>query len=167
MSQDVSLRDYFEKRLDDLDKAIKIALEGQNKASTLALDAQNKATEVAYQTMDKRLQSMNEFRETLRDQASKFTTREEQGLIVSRIEQDIKNLQVTRSEMVTQTTYLATLKDIQKQVEDLKLSRANLEGKATQESVNAVSGKAQFGIILAVVSTALAVFNFISRITGN
>lgn len=41
------------------------------------LAAMDKALEMAHDTMETRLTGMNEFRETLRDQASKFITRNE------------------------------------------------------------------------------------------
>ena len=45
-------------------------------------------TEQARQTMDKRLEGMNEFRQTLSDQAGKFVTRTELDLILDRIKSD-------------------------------------------------------------------------------
>lgn len=52
---DISLRDYFDSQIKDVKSSIG----------------------VAYASMEKRLEGMNEFRDTLRDQASKFITREE------------------------------------------------------------------------------------------
>jgi hypothetical protein len=43
----------------------------------IRFEAINQATELARMAMEKRLDSMNEFRETLRDQSSKFVTRNE------------------------------------------------------------------------------------------
>lgn len=142
MAEDtITLREYLEAKLGDSDKAVSVALT----------------------TLDKRLESMNEFRDTLRDQAAKFIIRTEFELVVSRLEQDIKNLEAARALMVTVTTYNAAHSDLQKQVEELRLSKAVLEGKASQESVNQVSSRAQFGLLFGVIATVIAVINFASR----
>jgi hypothetical protein len=52
---EISLKEYVDEKFKDIEKA----------------------TEVAVNTLDKRLNSMNEFRDTLKDQASKFVIREE------------------------------------------------------------------------------------------
>jgi LPS O-antigen subunit length determinant protein (WzzB/FepE family) len=65
------------------------------------------ATELARAGMEKRLEGMNEFRDTLKDQASKFVTRDELNAQLDKIEALIKSLE---------------------------LSKAILEGKATQAS---------------------------------
>lgn len=52
---DVSLKEHFESRISALEKA----------------------TDVASSAMDKRLDGMNEFRDTLRDQAGRFVTQNE------------------------------------------------------------------------------------------
>lgn len=114
-SDSIGLKEYFEKRLED----------------------QEKATGIAYESMEKRLAGMNEFRDTLRDQAGRFIMRSELELIVDRLETDIKNLQ---------------------------LAKALLEGKASQESVNAVAARAQWGLMFGAIGTIIAVIGFISRI---
>ena len=50
----VTLREYFETRMQAIEKAV----------------------EVAYTSMDARLEGMNQFRDALRDQAAKFITRD-------------------------------------------------------------------------------------------
>jgi hypothetical protein len=79
--------------------------------------ALEKATDDARSQMEKRLDGMNEFRETLRDQAAKFVTRDELDLHMNKVDAVLKDLQTTRSELkgkaeqqtVTQTTILALL----------------------------------------------------------
>ena len=51
-----------------------------------------KSTELARLSMEKRLEGMNEFRDTLRDQASKFITRAELNVMVSKFDQEIARL---------------------------------------------------------------------------
>jgi len=60
----------------------------------LAID---KALNVASVTMDKRLDGMNEFRDTLRDQAARFITRDEVKKENERIETDLRFLRESRA----------------------------------------------------------------------
>ena len=99
----VTLKEYFECRLEDMEKA-RIS---------------------AYQSMEKRLEGMNEFRDALRDQASRF---------------------VTRDEMTTNTITLRS------DVKTLEISKANLEGKASMSSVYASYALATISIIISLIA---------------
>ena len=100
-NEKLSLRDYFESRI----------------------SAQDKALELARQGIDKRLESMNEFRAQLNQQASTFMTRE---------------------------YYDAKHETMQKQVDELMLSRAELQGKASQGSVVFAYGIGIVGVMIGV-----------------
>ena len=82
------------------------------------------ATELSRQAMEKRLEGMNEFRETLRDQASKFITRNELESAIEKITIELKSLNKA--------------KDI-------------LEGKASQNSVNLAILVAIISILVSIV----------------
>jgi len=69
----VSLRDYFDSRLSSVEKE----------------------TMLAKESMEKRLEGMNEFRDSLRDQSNKFITREEMRSLVL----DIQGLRESRAEL--------------------------------------------------------------------
>jgi 2-hydroxy-3-keto-5-methylthiopentenyl-1-phosphate phosphatase len=84
--------------------------------------------EQARQSMEKRLEGMNEFREAIKDQASKFPTRDEVCAIITPIERELK--------------ILNTFKDA-------------LEGKASQKDVTVAMVISGFGILLSVVSLVL------------
>lgn len=98
----VPLRDHFESRITSLEKA----------------------TMLAANTLEKRLEGMNEFRETLRDQATRFVTREEMDLRVGRNREAIEELR--------------TFKD-------------RLEGKASAQSVWIAYGFTLVSFVLAVI----------------
>lgn len=66
----VSLRDHFESRI--------VAVE--------------RATSIASVAMEKRLEGMNEFRDALKDQASKFVTRIELEACITKLQSDIREL---------------------------------------------------------------------------
>lgn len=93
----VSLREYVDLRFGQVEKEVLKA----ERAMTL------------------RLEGMNEFRDTLKDQASRFVTREETSLMLKPLEKaigehddEIRDLQLTRSELAgkaSQTTMTVTL----------------------------------------------------------
>lgn len=83
------------------------------------------SVKTAYASMEKRLESMNEFRDTLKDQASRF---------------------ITRSEMESKIDSLST------QVNDLRLSKATLDGKASQQAVTLSLIISFVGILIGIVS---------------
>lgn len=163
MADEVSLKEYINDKLTNLEKSVDARFKGVEATTKSALDAADRAVSKAEAATEKRFEGVNEFRATLSDQASKFIIRSEFDLVVDRLEQDIKNLVLTRGEMVPAKAYDAAHKDLQKQVEDLKLSRALLEGKASQESVQQVSNRAQLGILFGAIGTIIGVLGFITR----
>jgi len=72
MGDNISLREYVEVRLDEMGKAITIARD----------------------QMEKRLDSMNEFRQSLRDQNTLFVTKE----MHEKVEEDIRELRTFKDE---------------------------------------------------------------------
>lgn len=66
----IALKDYVDTRIESLCKAI----------------------DKAEETLNARLAGMNEFRETLRDQAGKFVTRDEVTLMLKPVCEDLRNL---------------------------------------------------------------------------
>ena len=99
----VSLKEHFEARIAALEKA----------------------TEVASGAMDRRLDGMNEFRDTLRDQASRFVTREELDIKIGVVVEAIS---------------------------ELKMYKAQMEGRASVSSVYVSYAIALLGIVLSVIS---------------
>lgn len=79
----VSLRDYVEKLFD---------------LNAKAIDKADKA-------MSDRLATMNEFRETLKDQAGKFVTRDEVQLMLKPICEDIRALRTTADKAEGKASY--------------------------------------------------------------
>jgi uncharacterized coiled-coil DUF342 family protein len=89
------------------------------------LMAAEKALDVANKSMNERLAGMNEFREQLKDQAGRFMTRIEHIPIEDKFAADIR---------------------------DLRESRAKLEGKADQSSVNFSMGIAIISVFISIIS---------------
>lgn len=91
------------------------------------LQAMEKATVLALQNLDKRLEGMNEFRAQLRDQTSTFATRSELQLYMKSVSKDIKILLE---------------------------SKAKIEGKASQNSVNVA-------LVFATIAALISIISFI------
>jgi hypothetical protein len=99
----VSLKEYLESRISAVEKSI----------------------EVANCAMQKRLEGMNEFRDTLKDQAARFVTRDEM---------DIK------------------LSSLNEQLKSLNYFKASLEGKASQTQANIILLISIVGLALSVAN---------------
>jgi hypothetical protein len=96
------------------------------------IQAVEKAAIQTASTLEKRLEGMNEFRAQLSHQAGTFLTRE---------------------------AYQIAHEQLQKQVDELRMSRAMLEGKASQNAV-------MFSIALAVAGLLLGVIMLILKVKG-
>jgi hypothetical protein len=105
-------------------------------ARLMAID---KATEVAYTMMDARLDSMNEIRNSLRDQGRTFVSKAEYTVAHDRLMDDVRSL---------------------------RESRALLEGKASTESVNKVGTTALTGIAIGVFGLIISVISLLLRLMG-
>ncbi|HOW77915.1 MAG TPA: hypothetical protein PK406_00555 [Verrucomicrobiota bacterium] len=95
----------------------------------LRLAAMEKALDLARKQLEQRLDAMNEFRAQLRDQNATFVTRTEYEIIVQQLRESVRSLE---------------------------LSRAELQGKASQESV----ARAQ---IMGVIGIVIGLLGILSR----
>jgi len=87
---------------------IELRFDAMREYFDLRFTSSDKAVSVATTSLEKRLEGMNEFRDALKDQASRFVTRDELTL---------------------------QLKQLAVEVDSLKISRAVMEGKASQSSM--------------------------------
>jgi hypothetical protein len=95
---------------------------------------QNRSINVARESMEKRLDSMNEFRATLKDQSAT---------------------------LVSLNTFNAWKDKTDSDIRELRDSKAKLEGKADQSQVNRVSGTAMFGLFIGGAGLAISLFSFL------
>ena len=128
----VSLRDYFEAKL----------------------EAVENATNLARIAMETRLQGMNEFRDSLRDQAAKFLPREEYEISRCQMVEELKGLRRDVTKYITREEYESSHLRVEKDVQYLRESKASLEGKASQ-------GAVYVAYILAVISMFIAAFSLL------
>jgi uncharacterized protein involved in exopolysaccharide biosynthesis len=111
----VSLRDY----IDTLDAA-------DRERTALQFDAMERAVEVAFAANTKRFEGVNELRAMAEDQAKRFASNADLGAFREKMEAELKNIRTSMSKDVD---------SLKESIESLKLSRATLEGKASQNSV--------------------------------
>ncbi len=119
---DVTLKEHLESRICNLEKTLNERFVAQEKATHNALVAN-----------EKRLDSMNEFRETLRDQTKSYVTKAESNVIIDTMCHRIKSLE-----------------DI---VKDIQISDAVLAGKASQSATN-------LALLIAIISLIISVAMF-------
>jgi hypothetical protein len=80
-------------------EALKELMEERDRRYQERFDASEKARENAYDSMQDRLESMNEFRTTLKDQAATFFTRTEHESYMKSVEVDLRLLRESRAEL--------------------------------------------------------------------
>jgi hypothetical protein len=108
---EISLRVHFDQRIDAIEKKVDDFIVFWREERSKALEhiqaravelekrvidraaAQERAIDKAEKAMGERLTGMNEFRETLRDQASKLATREQVELSVGALEKRIRDME--------------------------------------------------------------------------
>jgi hypothetical protein len=129
--ESVSLRDYFETVLRELKEQFREDVRDLKGSFDDKLEAQDKALELAQRIMDKRLDSMNEFREQLKNAEGSFMTR---------------------------SVYDARHELLQKQVDDLRLKGAEIDGKASQKQLQTTNLMATAALIMAVVAFVIDYF---------
>jgi hypothetical protein len=92
MSDEISLREYVDRRFDDQDKAVQTALTSAEKAVVAALAAAKEAVSKAETANDKRFDSVNEFRAQLADQTANLMPRTEYTVQHKAIEEKLADL---------------------------------------------------------------------------
>jgi hypothetical protein len=109
-----------------LKEYIETKIHALEKQMEIKFDSINKATQIAITNNEKRLEGMNEFREQLENQSSTFITRNEHEIINKQIVDDIRSL---------------------------RESRAELQGKASQNSVF-------IGYIISIVAIIISIITY-------
>lgn len=110
----VDIRDLFNAQIAQINILINANDKGYNQrfenlieATKAALASADRAVNKAEQASDKRFESVNEFRSALTDATNKNVLRTEFDLVVDRLEQDIKNLQLARTELIPRNEVIA------------------------------------------------------------
>jgi hypothetical protein len=72
-----TLKEHFDQRFRDQEKSVEAAVAASDKATSVAMTAEQRAVAKAEAASEKRFESVNEFRQTLTDQATTFMPRAE------------------------------------------------------------------------------------------
>jgi hypothetical protein len=91
----VSLKEYIDDRLCNLEKSIDMRFENVMTMTNAALAAADKATSKAETTANERFNKTNEFRETLADQQRTLMPRSEAELMIRSINEKVDALNLT------------------------------------------------------------------------
>ena len=189
--KEITLKDHFDDKLATIKQQFDEKFNGHRQIDdnrfsavedqlNIKISSLEKATTVAAGLMDKRLESMNEFRTQLKDQAATFVPRSEYDNQQHRLDEDVRLLRETRASAEVSSAMLekrlesmnefrTQLKDqagtfftrnehevymtsVDKDLRMLRESKATLEGKASQSSVNVALIISFVGIALALAS---------------
>ena len=143
---------YFRHTVVGLKEYVDMRFSESEKAKDNALHSIEIARREAQTAMEKRLESMNEFRNQLRDQASHFVSREEYSTGHKPIEEKLNS-------KVGVEEYRAFCNQVMATLEDYKINKAVL---ATKASMNVVIISWIFNVIV----LAVAVVSLILRAAG-
>jgi hypothetical protein len=120
----IDLRDYVDVKIDAMGATFQTRVEAVDTATRLAIDSVDKATSLAALQLEKRLEGMNEFRNALKDQ---------------------------NATMLSRTEYSSEHRNLSDRISALELSRAELQGKASQMSVNVATILSGLGLLISLV----------------
>ena len=131
--QQISVKEYVDQRIDALEKGV-----NSNRTESISikeyvdvrLKAISESTDLAAGLLNHRLESMNEFRAAMKDQSSLLLTKSEYQVRHDRVLAEIS---------------------------DLKESRAILQGKASQHSVNYAIAFAVLSLLVSIVLSLLRI----------
>jgi hypothetical protein len=113
------------------------------------------AIDKAERLMGDRLAGMNEFRDALKDQTKSLLPKSEHDAVSARQDEAIDRLQSNIPQLVTRNEHSEMMTRIEKQIRDLELSKALLEGKASQTSVNVSLAIGLIGLLIGIFSIVL------------
>ena len=93
----IALERYFNDRMEDCRTHCKSSFINFEKMMDIVIDAQDKALSTAKVEMDRRLESMNEFRSQLEKQAIEFVDKKEQKLIDKQQDDKIHRIEMQKA----------------------------------------------------------------------
>jgi hypothetical protein len=137
----VGLKDYVDSRL-----------EAEEKARMQNLDTVEKARRDAYIAMEKRLDGMNEFRDTLRDQSARFMTRDEYFTAHQSL---LNATHILENGKVGIDVFNGFHDETEKTLEDYKINKAVLATRASVSSLIYTNIFTGITLMVAIVSIIL------------
>jgi hypothetical protein len=119
----------LKEKIADVEKRGDEKLESAQKLNDAKFKHIEEDTAKALASNDKRLDGMNEFRNTLKDQSAKFATKDE-------LEPRLKQLEECRLTMMSKSDYEARHDTVLESLKRLEISKGIMDGKADQKTVD-------------------------------
>jgi hypothetical protein len=124
----VTLREFIEVQLQAQKEYFDVQLQAQKEYFDVRINLMQAAIDVAYRDMEKRLDGMNEFRNTLKDQGATFFPRQEHEVFKVGIDNNFR---------------------------ELFKAKDTAEGKASQSTVNIALVISVFGVLFGIIGIIL------------
>lgn len=97
MSNDVPLKDHIEAQIRWVDRYFEDRIRGVDRHFEAQVKGINDNVKSAAFDLGKRLEGMNEFRDTLKDQAGRLATKDELNQHIKAIDDRVKSLEMTKA----------------------------------------------------------------------
>jgi hypothetical protein len=146
-------RAHLEAVITGLEERTKITVEALTQRMLLTFELNRVAMDKAESRMDLRLSSMNEFRDSLKDQAAKFITSPEYESAHGRVVLDITALRTEMGGYITRNESKAFNDKIEKDVSFVMNAQSRAEGKASTTAV-------YISYVFGLIAIALTVIHF-------
>lgn len=137
-------------------------VDGQAEQVKLALDASDKAIGKAEIASEKRFESVNEFRQTLTDQAGTFIPRKEVEQIAATYSARMQELATAGQHWVTREEMAATIQRQNERIQELADWRLRAESKGEGAKDNRTGVFAAITIAVALLSAIILAANFLT-----
>jgi hypothetical protein len=145
---------YLE-RINALRREMQQTSELHLQAGNLRADCFEQVSKVATETMDKRLQGMNEFRAALTDQAARFVTREEIKDQISPLAENLTKMELRATSLLTREEGYLLVKPLTESQQRGDTRSANLDGRFWALGVGIAA-------VVVIVNIAISAFTALS-----
>lgn len=150
----VDLQLQMEQRFAAQQEALESSINAQREAINAALETVRQANEKTERSVELRFQSVNEFRQTLSDQATRFITRTESEATANRNLERIQELNVTIRELAQKKDLLAAYERIDARLLAVEKSITAREGKGS----GLIAGWGYIATAVAIVATIITTY---------
>lgn len=140
-------------------RAIDAAITAQRAAIDAALIAANQATTKAEAATELRFQSVNEFRQTLSDQAATFATRTEAEATAQRNTERIQELAVVVRDLATKAEVINAYERAENRLQAVEKAITLREGKGS----GLTAGWGYIGTAIAIIASVIATYFIIQH----
>jgi hypothetical protein len=135
---------------------VALALDASKEAINKAEAATNKAIEKAAEATERRFESVNEFRQTLSDQAGMFMPRSEASQLIAQMTQRTREIADQIPNLMTRTEATAIGARNAERIDEVKSRQDRMEGQDTGTKDNKTSALAIVSMLIGIAGLAVA-----------